>query len=148
MSTRSATDSLDTALRFTRAHTAMAKRLDAVLSNRHGISYSDFQILLHLGAAPNTRMRRVDLAEALGLTASGVTRGLGPLERIGLVDREKDPRDARVAYAALTETGRALLVEMTVSAQEVASDWFTPSCSTAEVATLSALLGALAGSGR
>ncbi|MBF9068587.1 MarR family winged helix-turn-helix transcriptional regulator [Streptacidiphilus fuscans] len=148
MPVRPATDSLDTALRLTRAHNAMAKQLDAALANRHGVSYADFQILLHLGAAPNARLRRVDLAEALGLTASGVTRGLGPLERIGLVDREKDPRDARVAYAALTETGRALLVEMTVSAEEVAADWFTPNCSTAEVATLSALLGALGGGGR
>ncbi|MEZ0067539.1 DNA-binding MarR family transcriptional regulator [Streptacidiphilus sp. MAP12-20] len=142
-------DPLDTALRLTRAQTALAKRFDAVLSNRHGISYADFQVLLHLGAAPGGRLRRVDLAQALGLTASGVTRGLGPLERIGLVEREKDPRDARVAYAALTPTGRTLLVDMTASAEEVAADWFdTARWSDGDVHALGTLLTALGGTGR
>ncbi|MEY9875382.1 DNA-binding MarR family transcriptional regulator [Streptacidiphilus sp. MAP12-33] len=141
-------DALDTALRLARAQAVLAKRLDSVLAHRHGISYADFQVLLHLGAAPNGRMRRVDLARAVGLTASGVTRGLGPLERIGLVEREKDPRDARIAYAALTATGRERLGEMTASAEEVADDWFVSSCTAAEVATLSRLLTALGGRGR
>lgn len=141
-------DPLDTALRLTRAHAAMVRQLDSVLANRHGISYADLQILLHLGAAERSRMRRVDLAAALGLTASGVTRALVPLERIGLVEREKDPRDARVAYAALTGTGRALLEEMTASAEEVAGEWLTSSCTQAEVATLGRLLAALGGRGR
>ncbi|WP_051944324.1 MarR family winged helix-turn-helix transcriptional regulator [Streptacidiphilus rugosus] len=142
-------DPLDTALRLTRAQAALAKRFDAVLSNRHGISYADFQVLLHLGAAPGGRLRRVDLAAALGLTASGVTRGLGPLERIGLVEREKDPRDARVAYAALTATGRTMLADMTLSAEEVAADWFeTARWGEGEVATLATLLAGLGGTGR
>ena len=148
MTSSNATDALDSALRLSRAHAALTKRLDSVLAHRHGVSYADFQVLLHLGAAPGTRMRRVDLAEAVGLTASGVTRGLGPLERIGLVEREKDPRDARIAYAALTATGRERLAEMTASAQEVATDWFTAGCTEAEVATLARLLTALGGQGR
>lgn len=141
-------DPLDTALRLTRAHGALVRQLDSVLANRHGVSYADLQILLHLGAAERGRMRRVDLAAALGLSASGVTRALGPLERIGLVEREKDPRDARVAYAALTGTARELLDGMTSSAEEVAADWFSASCTGAEVATLGRLLAGLGGSGR
>jgi DNA-binding MarR family transcriptional regulator len=141
-------DPLDTALRLTRAHGALVRQLDSVLSNRHGISYADLQMLMHLGAAERGRMRRVDLAAALGLTASGVTRALGPLERIGLVERERDPRDARVAYAALTATGRGLLEEMTASAEEVAADWFEASCTGAEVDTLGRLLAGLGGRGR
>jgi DNA-binding MarR family transcriptional regulator len=148
MTGRNTSDALDTALRLSRAQSALTKRLDSVLAHRHGVSYADFQVLLHLDAAPGARMRRVDLADAVGLTASGVTRGLGPLERIGLVEREKDPRDARIVYAALTATGRERLAEMTASAEEVATDWFTSSCTAAEVDTLGRLLVALGGRGR
>ncbi|MFF0410967.1 MarR family winged helix-turn-helix transcriptional regulator [Kitasatospora sp. NPDC004745] len=118
-------DPLDTALRLVRAQAAVIRRFDATLSGLHGVSLSDFTLLLHLGAAPGGRMRRVDLAEALGLTASGVTRGLAPLERIGLVSREAAARDARVAYAALTPTGRERLAEMLHTARRTADDLFT-----------------------
>ncbi len=37
--------------------------------------------LYYLERAPGGRLRRVDLAERLGLTASGVTRSLLPLEK-------------------------------------------------------------------
>ncbi|MFD4400197.1 MarR family transcriptional regulator [Kitasatospora sp. NPDC058397] len=117
-------DPLDTALRLVRAQAAVAKRFDAGLSRLHGVSLSDFTLLLHLGHAPGGRMRRVDLAEALGVTASGVTRGLAPLERIGLVSREAAARDARVAYAALTPTGRERLAEMLYTARKVAAELF------------------------
>lgn len=69
---------LDAALRLMRAQAALVKRFDARLSGLHGVSLADFTLLLRLSQAPGDRMRRVDLAEALGLTASGVTRGLVP----------------------------------------------------------------------
>jgi DNA-binding MarR family transcriptional regulator len=90
----------------------------------------------------------VDLGEALGLTASGVTRGLVPLERIGLVRRDADARDARVAYAALTETGRERLAEMRVTAEQVAEEIFAePPWTEEESAQLAGLLGRLGGTG-
>ncbi|MFF4379754.1 MarR family winged helix-turn-helix transcriptional regulator [Kitasatospora sp. NPDC001547] len=139
-------DPLDTALRLVRAQTAVVKRFDASLSGLHGVSLADFTMLLHLSQAPGARMRRVDLAEALGLTASGVTRGLAPLERIGLVAREAAARDARVAYAALTPTGRERLTEMLHTARQVAADHFTAErWSTEDLGLLSTLLARLGG---
>ena len=117
-------DALEASLRLVRAQTSLVKRFDGRLASLHGVSLADLLVLLHLGRAEGGRMRRVDLAQALGLTASGVTRGLIPLERIGLVVREPDPRDARVAYAVLTATGRERLAEMLATAEEVASDVF------------------------
>ncbi|MFI9159214.1 MarR family winged helix-turn-helix transcriptional regulator [Kitasatospora aureofaciens] len=144
--TDSRPDPLDTALRLVRAQTAVVKRFDSSLSGLHGVSLSDFTLLLHLAQAPGGRMRRVDLAEALGLTASGVTRGLAPLERIGLVTREAAARDARVAYAALTPTGRERLAEMLHTARQVAAEHFAPEQWSAEDLTqLSALLTRLGG---
>src|SRR4051812_5523089 len=104
---------LEFALSLARANAALLRRLDSTLGNVHGISFSDFQLLLYLGRAPGGRLRRVDLAEQLGLTASGVTRSLLPLEKIGLVTRQSDPRDARVGYAIITATGSELVTNAT-----------------------------------
>ncbi|MEV8036110.1 MarR family winged helix-turn-helix transcriptional regulator [Streptomyces sp. NPDC002742] len=139
---------LDAALRLMRAQAALVKRFDASLGGLHGVSLADFTTLLRLSEAPGDRMRRVDLAEALGLTASGVTRGLVPLERIGLVRRDADARDARVAYATLTETGRERLADMLVTAEQVAEDIFAePPWTKEEAAQLAGLLGRLGGTG-
>ncbi|MER5382711.1 MarR family transcriptional regulator [Streptomyces sp. NPDC002688] len=139
---------LDAALRLVRAQATLVKRFDASLGGLHGVSLADFTMLLRLSQAPGDRMRRVDLAEALGLTASGVTRGLVPLERIGLVGRDADARDARVAYAALTETGRERLAEMLVTAEHVAEEIFAePPWTEEEAVQLAGLLGRLGGTG-
>jgi DNA-binding MarR family transcriptional regulator len=141
-------DALDAALRLVRAQTALVRRFDSRLSGLHGVSLADFTLLLRLGQAPGGRMRRVDLAETLGLTASGVTRGLAPLERIGLVTRETDARDARVAYASLTATGRQRLAEMLGTAEETATEVFaSPAWNAGDIALLSALLTRLGGIG-
>ena len=118
-------DYLDTCLRLARAQALLVKRFDHQLSRLHGLSFADFLLLQQLGSAPGGRMRRVDLAAALGMTASGVTRSLGPLERIGLVEREPDPRDARVAYAALTDAGRERLRYAEKAAGQLAASTFT-----------------------
>ncbi|MFB7113141.1 MarR family winged helix-turn-helix transcriptional regulator [Streptomyces sp. NPDC056291] len=141
-------DALDASLRLVRAQTALVKRFDASLGGLHGVSLADFTMLLRLRQAPGSRMRRVDLAEALGLTASGVTRGLAPLERIGLVTRETDARDGRVAYATLTDTGRARLTDMLATAEQIAAEIFSaPPWSKEDIGRLSALLTHLGGTG-
>jgi DNA-binding MarR family transcriptional regulator len=140
------TPALETALRLVRAQAALVKRFDSTLSGLHGVSFADLMVLFQLGRARGGRMRRVDLAQALGLSASGVTRGLIPLERIGLVVREPDPRDARVAYAALTATGRERLAEMLTAAEEVAAEVFAGEAwSDGGLGQLSVLLEALTG---
>src|SRR6516165_1504790 len=83
-------------------------RADAELGAAHGLGLSDFAALHHLAEAPGGRLRRVDLAQRLALTPSGVTRLLGPLERRGIVTREADGHDARATFAVLTKAGRAL----------------------------------------
>ncbi|MET9172520.1 MarR family winged helix-turn-helix transcriptional regulator [Streptomyces misionensis] len=141
-------DTLDAALRLMRAQAALARRFDARLGGLHGVSLADFTLLLRLSQAPGGRMRRVDLAEALGLTASGVTRALAPLERIGLVTREPDARDARVAYASLTGTGREQLTRMRATAEETADELFAaPAWDERDVPLLAGLLSRLGGTG-
>ncbi|MGO4469811.1 MarR family winged helix-turn-helix transcriptional regulator, partial [Pseudoduganella sp. RAF53_2] len=113
---------LDFCLRLARANAAIVRRLDTVLGGHHGLSFSDFMLLQHLARAPGGRLRRVDLAERQGLTASGVTRTLLPLEKTGWVARQADERDARVGYAVITPAGHVLLDNATLTAREACDE--------------------------
>jgi DNA-binding MarR family transcriptional regulator len=88
-----------------RAHAAATRELSAQLSSDHGLTLSDYEVLLRLSRASDRRMRRVDLAEQVLLTASGVTRLLDGLERSGFVERASCSTDRRVVYAVLTDDG-------------------------------------------
>lgn len=135
---------LEFCLRLTRAFATITRRLDNGLSGLHGLSFADFMILYYLDRAPGARLRRVDLAERLGLTASGVTRSLLPLEKLGLVTRQSDPRDARVGFATLTAAGRKLLEHALTTVRTVA-DEASAAVPPEQMDELSALLGRLAG---
>jgi DNA-binding MarR family transcriptional regulator len=144
MITSPATAPTDFCLRLARAHAVLIRRFDSALGNHHGLSFGDFQVLDHLSRAPGGRLRRVDLAERLGLTASGVTRTLLPLEKIGLVTRQPDPRDARVGYAAVTPSGEELLLNATATTDMVSSD-LLKNVPPDQLAAMADLLGQLAG---
>ena len=88
-------------------------------------------------------MRRVDLADRLILTASGVTRLLDGLEQAGYVDRESCASDRRVTYAVLTETGLAKLKEASSSHVADIRSYFESRFSSEELGQLVALLDRL-----
>ena len=94
-----------------RAHAAATRRLSAQLSADHELTLSDYEVLLRLARASDRRMRRVDIAEQVLLTASGITRLLDGLEASGLVERASCASDRRVVYAVLTDDGLAKLRE-------------------------------------
>ena len=92
-----------------RAHALLVKRLDAELEAAHGLALTSYEVLLHLSAADDTRMRMCDLAEGIMLSRSGLTRLVDRLEREGLVERVSCSDDARGSFARLTEAGAAKL---------------------------------------
>ena len=97
------------ALAFAAAWGRLEKRLDNSLGSIRGISLAEYRLLRALGDARNSQASRVDLAQSVGLTPSGVTRALRPMEKLGIVSTVKSKRDARLAIAALTPAGRELL---------------------------------------
>ena len=97
------------ALAFAGAWGRLERRLDHSLGAIRGISLAEYRLLRALGDAPGSRASRVDLADAVGLTPSGVTRALRPMEKLGIVSTVKSKRDARLAIAALTPAGHELL---------------------------------------
>ncbi|MCU1353928.1 MAG: MarR family transcriptional regulator [Acidimicrobiales bacterium] len=142
--TDEAPESLEVCLTLARADAEVRRRFDASLSSLYGLSLNDFTVLRTLRAAPGGRLRRVDLAARLGLTPSGVTRLLVPLEKIGHVDRHANPDDARVALASLTAAGEALVVDAEGTAGRLADDVFDHRLSAEELAVLGRLLARLA----
>ena len=96
-------------LAFAGAWTRIEHRLDSSLGSIRGISLAEYRLLRALADAPNSQASRVDLAHAVGLTPSGVTRALRPMEKLGMVTTIKSKRDARLALAALTPSGRELV---------------------------------------
>jgi DNA-binding MarR family transcriptional regulator len=92
-------------VRLVRGHAAATRALNVRLVADHGLTINDYEALLHLARADARRMRRVDLADRLILTASGVTRLLDGLEQAGYVERAACASDRRVTYAVLTDAG-------------------------------------------
>src|SRR5262245_465110 len=108
-------DALETAelqafIAFLRAHAAVTRELDRELVAEHGLTINDYEVLLRLARAPDQMLRRVDLAQQVLLTPSGITRLLAGLQRHGFVEKAACDTDARVVYAKLTEQGKDKLL--------------------------------------
>ena len=103
------TDEQQLALAFAAAWHRLEKRLDSNLGAIRGISLAEYRLLRALADAPSAWASRVDLAQAVGLTPSGVTRALRPIEKLGFVSTAKSKRDARLALASLTPAGQELV---------------------------------------
>ncbi len=136
---------LNVFVRLLRAHAATTRALSAQLVAEHGLTINDYEALLRLSRAEEERMRRVDLANELLLTPSGVTRLLEGLERAGLVCKATCDSDARVTYAVLTEAGRARLEQASRSHVAAIEALFEGRLARDELATLADLLGRLPG---
>lgn len=119
------------------------REINTQLVADHGLTINDFECLLLLARAEDRRMRRVDLAEQLILTASGVTRLLDGLEKEGWVDRAACARDRRVTYAVLTDAGHQKLRDASRTHVADLRAFFEARYSAEELERLASLLGRL-----
>lgn len=99
---------------FLRVHATLLRELDDELERTEGLSLSSYDALLQLARAPGRRLRMRELADAVLLSPSGITRLVERLERQGLVARVRAGDDARSAYATLTDCGLRRLRAATV----------------------------------
>jgi DNA-binding MarR family transcriptional regulator len=128
---------------FLRAHAAITRELSAQLQREHNLTLNDYEVLLHLSHAESGRLRRVDLANQVVLTASGITRLLDGLEKAGFVCKETCQSDARVSYAKLTDAGAVKLKAAAVTHLRGIEELFLSRYSGSELATLGELLSRL-----
>jgi DNA-binding MarR family transcriptional regulator len=146
-STARASAALEVWVRLLRGHATLTRELNARLTTAHGLTINDFEALLLLSRSETGAMRRVDLAEQLTLTPSGVTRLLDGLERAGLVEKGACPTDLRVTYAVITPSGRERLETAAASHLAAVREAFEERFMDEELATLRGLLGRLPGAG-
>ena len=127
-------------LRFT--HTAM-RAIDEALSDAHGISITEFDVLITLYNAPGQRLRMAELAEQIVLTPSGLTHLVGRMERKGLVRRVVDQDDRRSFFATLTREGDRRLREARPTHNEVIRSRMTRRLTARELRSLGSLWEAI-----
>lgn len=92
-------------------HRSVLQRLDTDLRGGHGLTVTEFDVLITLFNAPEQRLGMSSLAERVLLSPAGVTHLVTRLERDRLLRRERDPADGRKWFAVLSSRGDRVLSE-------------------------------------
>jgi DNA-binding MarR family transcriptional regulator len=96
---------------FLRTHATLVRELDDELTSVHDLPLSSYDVLIQLANAPGDEMRMSQLADAVLLSRSGLSRLVARLVDQGLVERRECASDGRGAFATLTDEGRRRLEE-------------------------------------
>lgn len=128
------------ALRLLQSADEIKARLSAEFAAVHGLSVNEFFLLMHLDQAVLNRLPRVELARRMHVSASTVTRMVAPMEKLGMLTRQVDTRDARLAFVVLTDAGRTKLSEARITFAKQAGYAFGDRWDKTELESLSELL--------
>ncbi|TQM38672.1 MarR family winged helix-turn-helix transcriptional regulator [Pseudonocardia cypriaca] len=90
---------------FLRAHASITRTLETELLAEQDLPLASYDVLVQLAEAPDRRLRMTELADAVLLSRSGVTRLVDRLEKGGLVARCPVETDGRGVAARLTDAG-------------------------------------------
>lgn len=125
---------------FLRTHAGITRRLEAELMSEHDLPLASYDVLVQLAEVPQRRLRMTDLADAVLLSRSGLTRLVDRLTRDGLVNRQPCEDDARGMYAVLTPAGLERLRRAAPVHLRGIEEHMTGRLDDAELTTLTALL--------
>lgn len=93
------------------SHAAVCAALEHELGRRHGLGVNEFEVLERLAENDQHKYRVQEMAEAVHLTQSTLSRLIGRLEQHGLVQRSMCDVDRRGIEVCLTDAGRARYAE-------------------------------------
>ena len=125
---------------FLRTHNHLLRQLEHQLLAHGKIAIGSYDVLVQLAEAPDNKLRMSELAEAVLLSRSGLTRLVDRLQSDGLVERQPDPEDARGMYTVLTAKGRDTLRDASRVHLSGVSDLVLTRLSEAELRQLQALM--------
>jgi DNA-binding MarR family transcriptional regulator len=120
--------------------TVLMDSLDRDLRNRHGLSLSEYEILVRLSEAPAHTLRMAELADRAALSRSRLTHTVGRLERGGILRRERCDEDGRGVQAVLTDAGMAKLEEAADTHVRGVQDYLFAHASATEFDTIGAVM--------
>jgi DNA-binding MarR family transcriptional regulator len=129
---------------FIAAHALLIERVGGDLAAASSLSLGSYNVMRLLHEAPDGRLRLSDLASAVHLTRSGVTRLVNRLEKAGLLRREGDTHDRRGSYAIVTHRGRDQLRRARVVFDRAVTEHFGSCLNDKEAETLNAVLSRMA----
>jgi DNA-binding MarR family transcriptional regulator len=89
-----------------RTHASLVRALDDEMQSGHGISLTQYEVLLLLSRSETGALRMNELADGALLSLSGLSRLVDRLVALGLVERAQCPTDRRGAFAVVTPAGR------------------------------------------
>lgn len=89
-----------------RTHASLVRALDDEMQAGHGISLTQYEVLLLLARSDTGALRMNELADGALLSLSGLSRLVDRLVALGLVERQQCPTDRRGAFAVITPAGR------------------------------------------
>jgi len=121
---------------YLRGHASVTRALETQLLAEQRLSLAAYDVLHQLGEAPDLSLRMTELAEAVLLSRSGLTRLVDRLERAGLVRRSRVREDGRGVAATLTEHGRERLLTASITHQAGVKYHFTDRLDDADLAQL------------
>ena len=87
-------------------HARTTSALERRLQHEHGLGVSEYEVLERLAGSGKDERRMLELAEAVHLSQSALSRVVARLEADGLVHRGMCPEDRRGIMACLTASGR------------------------------------------
>lgn len=125
---------------FLEAHALTVDNLARELRETEGLPLAWYDVLVQLQESPGGRLRMQDLADAVLLSKSGVTRLVDRMERAGLVERARCTDDRRGTFAALTPAGRQRLRDTAPTHLRGVAEHFAGLLDDAEAAVLERLL--------
>ena len=91
------------------ASTVLREQLSGELQEAHGLTITDYEILVRLSESENHAIRMSDLAAKTLLSRSRLSHQIDRMEAAGLVTREVCADDRRGQLAVLTNTGMKAL---------------------------------------
>lgn len=117
-------EALAACLAIGHAHARLSRLIENDLGAFHGLGFGDFVLLHRLGSAPAGRLAMPELASALGMSLSALTRAVIPLEKIGLVMRDTEKtqsQDQGRRDAVIHPAGQRLMQEATLTVGAICS---------------------------
>jgi DNA-binding MarR family transcriptional regulator len=119
-------DLVDSWRKLAAEHAVVIDSLERELHRRHGLTVSEFEVLQRLAESPDGHNRMQELADAVHLSQSALSRLIGRLEVDGFATRSLCDADRRGIYASITAEGRALVEQAEPTQAEVLSATLTP----------------------
>lgn len=130
---------------FLRTHAALVRELDIEMQEEHGLSLTQYEVLLLLARSDDGSVRMSDLADGALLSLSGLSRLVDRLVAMGLVERAQCPSDRRSSLACLTTAGRKRFREARPTHHEGVRRLFADRLPDDAIAALNAAWAALDG---